>query len=115
MLYYIKLYSIILYSILRLRVFVGSPSALTRSTMITAVKFTITDQVQAIDPLLKSVIKEFLSTLQDSDLDVRRVALVRTDCYFRFLAITDIFSVCAVSPRARFIILGLEFILRPRS
>ncbi|XP_052260170.1 cullin-associated NEDD8-dissociated protein 1-like isoform X7 [Dreissena polymorpha] len=53
-----------------------SPSALTRSTVVTAVKFTISDQPQAIDSLLKDCIEEFLRTLQDGDLNVRRVALV---------------------------------------
>ena len=57
---------------------VASDSALTRATVVTAVKFTITDQPQPIDPLLKSVMSEFLATLRDSDLNVRRVALVST-------------------------------------
>ncbi|NXL85292.1 CAND1 protein, partial [Alectura lathami] len=51
----------------------GSPHA--RSTVVTAVKFTIADQPQAIDALLKGCIGDFLKTLQDSDLNVRRVAL----------------------------------------
>ncbi|XP_052763076.1 cullin-associated NEDD8-dissociated protein 1-like [Mya arenaria] len=53
-----------------------SQSALTRSTVVTAIKFTISDQPQVIDPLLKECIGEFLETLQDPDLNVRRVALV---------------------------------------
>ncbi|XP_043934569.1 cullin-associated NEDD8-dissociated protein 1-like [Protopterus annectens] len=52
----------------------GSPYA--RSTVVTAIKFTISDQPQAIDPLLKNCIGDFLKTLQDSDLNVRRVSLV---------------------------------------
>ncbi|XP_069499560.1 cullin-associated NEDD8-dissociated protein 1-like isoform X2 [Ambystoma mexicanum] len=52
----------------------GSPYA--RSTVVTAIKFTISDQPQSIDPLLKSNIGDFLKTLQDSDLNVRRVSLV---------------------------------------
>ncbi|KAJ1110677.1 hypothetical protein NDU88_008025 [Pleurodeles waltl] len=52
----------------------GSPYA--RSTVVTAIKFTISDQPQPIDPLLKGSIGDFLKTLQDSDLNVRRVALV---------------------------------------
>ncbi|XP_054243610.1 cullin-associated NEDD8-dissociated protein 1-like isoform X1 [Indicator indicator] len=51
----------------------GSPH--TRSTIVTAVKFTITDQPQPIDALLKGCIGDFLKTLQDPDLNVRRVAL----------------------------------------
>ncbi|XP_054834133.1 cullin-associated NEDD8-dissociated protein 1-like isoform X1 [Eublepharis macularius] len=51
----------------------GSPYA--RSTVVTAIKFTISDQPQPIDPLLKGCIGDFLKTLQDPDLNVRRVAL----------------------------------------
>lgn len=51
-------------------------SALTRSTVVTAVKFTISDQPQAVDPMLKTCIGDFLKMLQDPDLNVRRVALV---------------------------------------
>ncbi|XP_049773388.1 cullin-associated NEDD8-dissociated protein 1 [Schistocerca cancellata] len=54
----------------------ASESALMRTTVVTAVKFTISDQPQAIDPLLRQSIGQFLSTLQDPDLNVRRVALV---------------------------------------
>ncbi|XP_029288646.1 cullin-associated NEDD8-dissociated protein 1-like, partial [Cottoperca gobio] len=52
----------------------GSP--LTRSTVVTAVKFTIVDQPAPIDSLLKDCIGDFLKTLQDEDLNVRRVSLV---------------------------------------
>jgi cullin-associated NEDD8-dissociated protein 1 len=41
-----------------------------------AMKFTISDVPQAIDPLLRSCIGDFLATLNDPDLNVRRVALV---------------------------------------
>ncbi|XP_076457085.1 cullin-associated NEDD8-dissociated protein 1-like [Babylonia areolata] len=51
-------------------------SPLTRSTVVTAVKFTISDQPQAVDAMLKMCIGDFLKTLQDRDLNVRRVALV---------------------------------------
>ncbi|XP_019360212.1 PREDICTED: cullin-associated NEDD8-dissociated protein 1-like isoform X1 [Gavialis gangeticus] len=51
----------------------GSPHA--RSTVVTAIKFTISDQPQPIDRLLKGCIGDFLKTLQDPDLNVRRVAL----------------------------------------
>ncbi|KAK6186772.1 hypothetical protein SNE40_006048 [Patella caerulea] len=53
-----------------------SESALTRSTVVTAIKFTISDQPQPIDMLLRGCIGDFLKTLQDPDLNVRRVALV---------------------------------------
>ncbi|CAG2231638.1 CAND1 [Mytilus edulis] len=54
----------------------NSQSALTRSTVVTAIKFTISDQPQGIDALLRTCIGDFLKTLQDPDLNVRRVALV---------------------------------------
>ncbi|XP_060536972.1 cullin-associated NEDD8-dissociated protein 1 isoform X2 [Cylas formicarius] len=54
----------------------NSPSPLMRTTVVTAVKFTISDQPALIDPLLRQCIGEFLNTLQDPDLNVRRVALV---------------------------------------
>ncbi|XP_008585254.1 PREDICTED: cullin-associated NEDD8-dissociated protein 2 isoform X2 [Galeopterus variegatus] len=47
----------------------------TRSTVITAVKFLILDQPHPIDPLLKSFIGEFMESLQDPDLNVRRATL----------------------------------------
>ncbi|XP_045846766.1 cullin-associated NEDD8-dissociated protein 2 [Meles meles] len=47
----------------------------TRSTVITAVKFLISDQPHPIDPLLKSLIGEFMESLQDPDLNVRRATL----------------------------------------
>uniref|UniRef100_A0A8P4K735 TATA-binding protein interacting (TIP20) domain-containing protein n=1 Tax=Dicentrarchus labrax TaxID=13489 RepID=A0A8P4K735_DICLA len=52
----------------------GSPLA--RSTVVTAIKFTIVDQPAPIDSLLKDCIGDFLKTLQDKDINVRRVALV---------------------------------------
>lgn len=54
----------------------SSTSPLMRTTCVTAVKFTISDQPSPIDPLLRQCIGEFLNTLQDQDLNVRRVALV---------------------------------------
>ncbi|XP_067930479.1 cullin-associated NEDD8-dissociated protein 1-like [Watersipora subatra] len=60
----------------RLKDQLGAESPLTRATVITAVKFTITDQPQDIDCLLKTAIRDFLATLKDTNLDVRRVALV---------------------------------------
>ena len=47
-----------------------------RSTIITAIKFTIVDQPQHIDAILKEYIRDFLNGLEDEDIDVRRVALV---------------------------------------
>ncbi|CAK8675597.1 unnamed protein product [Clavelina lepadiformis] len=61
--------------LLKLQSFLSSESALVRATVVTAVKFTITDQPLAIDPLLKSHFGEFLNLLEDSDLNVRRVTL----------------------------------------
>merc|ERR1712083_1208639 len=43
---------------------------------VTAMKFTISDQPQHIDQLLRADIGHFLTTLKDPDLNVRRVALV---------------------------------------
>lgn len=59
-----------------LRNYLTSPSALTRSTVVTAVKFTISDQPQPIDSLLRTMMGDFLEALHDDDLNVRRVALV---------------------------------------
>ncbi|XP_015609851.1 cullin-associated NEDD8-dissociated protein 1 isoform X1 [Cephus cinctus] len=53
-----------------------SPSALMRTTTVTAVKFTISDQPQPIDAMLKQCMGSFLAALEDPDLNVRRVALV---------------------------------------
>uniref|UniRef100_A0A3P8Q6G9 Uncharacterized protein n=1 Tax=Astatotilapia calliptera TaxID=8154 RepID=A0A3P8Q6G9_ASTCA len=52
----------------------GSPLA--RSTVVTAIKFTIVDHPAPIDSLLKDCIGDFLKTLQDEDINVRRIALV---------------------------------------
>uniref|UniRef100_A0A1B6MPH3 Uncharacterized protein n=1 Tax=Graphocephala atropunctata TaxID=36148 RepID=A0A1B6MPH3_9HEMI len=60
----------------RLQESLSSESALMRTTVLTAVKFTISDQPQAIDPLLRVSMGKFLSALEDPDLNVRRVALV---------------------------------------
>ncbi|KAF3859706.1 hypothetical protein F7725_022105, partial [Dissostichus mawsoni] len=55
---------------------VAECSSYARSSVVTAVKFTISDHPQPIDPLLKNCIGDFLKTLEDPDLNVRRVALV---------------------------------------
>lgn len=49
---------------------------LARSTIVAAVKFTISDQPQEIDDLLRQCIGDFLMALQDEDINVRRVALI---------------------------------------
>ncbi|XP_055935598.1 cullin-associated NEDD8-dissociated protein 1-like [Argiope bruennichi] len=59
-----------------LKFYLNSDSALARSTVVTAMKFTISDQHQPIDSLLRGCIGDFLQTLKDPDLNVRRVALV---------------------------------------
>ena len=45
-----------------------SSSAFVRSTVVTALKYTISDQPQPIDGLLHSCIGEFLATIGDPDL-----------------------------------------------
>ncbi|XP_053618217.1 cullin-associated NEDD8-dissociated protein 1 [Plodia interpunctella] len=60
----------------QLKEFLKSPEPLTRTTAVTAVKFTISDQPQAIDPLLRGCMSELLVPLRDAELGVRRVALV---------------------------------------
>uniref|UniRef100_A0A4W5JMC8 Cullin-associated and neddylation-dissociated 1 n=1 Tax=Hucho hucho TaxID=62062 RepID=A0A4W5JMC8_9TELE len=60
----------------RLKGYLLSGSSYARSSVVTSVKFTISDQPQTIDPLLKNCIGDFLKTLEDPDLNVRRVALV---------------------------------------
>ena len=53
-----------------------SESANVRATVVVAFKFTITEQPQTFDPLLKANIGTFLSMLEDPELSVRRVALI---------------------------------------
>ncbi|XP_074601185.1 cullin-associated and neddylation-dissociated 1 [Brevipalpus obovatus] len=60
----------------RLEIFLNHESPWARSTAVTAMKFTISDQKHVIDPLLRLSIGKFLQTLRDSDMNVRRVALV---------------------------------------
>ena len=61
--------------LLRLATYLNSPSGHARSTVVTAIKFTISDKPQRIDPFLEEIIGEFLQALRDDDLNVRRVAL----------------------------------------
>lgn len=60
----------------QLKASLKSESPFMRTTVVTAIKFTISDQPSAIDPLLRQSIAEFLNALEDPDLNVRRVALV---------------------------------------
>ncbi|XP_044761676.1 cullin-associated NEDD8-dissociated protein 1 [Coccinella septempunctata] len=60
----------------QLKASLKSESPFMRTTVVTAIKFTISDQPSAIDPLLRQCIAEFLNALEDPDLNVRRVALV---------------------------------------
>ncbi|KAH8389456.1 cullin-associated NEDD8-dissociated protein 1 [Drosophila serrata] len=53
-----------------------SESATMRTVVVSSVKFTISDQPQPIDVLLKQNIGEFLFALRDPEPQVRRVALV---------------------------------------
>jgi len=54
----------------------SSDSATMRTAVVSAIKFTISDQPQPIDGLLKQCIGQFLFRLQDPEPTVRRVALV---------------------------------------
>lgn len=47
-----------------------------RATIVAAIKFAITDQPHEIDELLRGCIGEFIETLRDEDMNVRRVALI---------------------------------------
>ncbi|VDL66138.1 unnamed protein product [Nippostrongylus brasiliensis] len=58
-----------------LKSLVTSPSARVRSAAVTAVKFMISDEKRPVDAVLQQCIGEFLQTMTDSDLNVRRVAL----------------------------------------
>lgn len=59
-----------------LRENLSSESPHVRSTVITALKYTISDQPQEIDTQLCKYIGEFMIAISDVDLNVRRVALV---------------------------------------
>lgn len=54
----------------------SSESTLMRTAVVSAIKFTISDQPQPIDGLLRQYIVTFLRALQDPEPSVRRVALV---------------------------------------
>lgn len=53
----------------------NDPSALTRAAVIAAIRFTLTDSSPKYDELLAPALVEFLTLLQDPDLEVRRHAL----------------------------------------
>ncbi|OQV25143.1 Cullin-associated NEDD8-dissociated protein 1 [Hypsibius exemplaris] len=57
-----------------------TPAVQVRCTMITAIKFTVSDERRAIDPVLKDAIGVFLGFLNDPDLTVRRTALTLFNC-----------------------------------
>uniref|UniRef100_F6Z3T2 TATA-binding protein interacting (TIP20) domain-containing protein n=1 Tax=Ciona intestinalis TaxID=7719 RepID=F6Z3T2_CIOIN len=59
----------------KLKGFLSSESPKVRSTVVSAVKVTITDQPRPIDPLLKACFGDFLVLLEDPDINVRRVTL----------------------------------------
>lgn len=59
-----------------LKGYLKNESPLARATVVTAMKFTISDQPQVIDAQLKNCIGDFFRTLEDPDINVRRVALV---------------------------------------
>ncbi|KHN81984.1 Cullin-associated Nedd8-dissociated protein 1 [Toxocara canis] len=60
----------------RLKECVTSKNPLMRASAVTAVKFLIVEQWTAADDLLQCAMAEFLQTITDSDLNVRRVSLV---------------------------------------
>lgn len=53
-----------------------SDKPLARSTVVAAIKFTISDQPNPIDDLLRHCLSEYLLALRDTDIEVRRSALV---------------------------------------
>lgn len=64
------------YLLPRLKDCAKSHSPLMRASAVTAVKFLIVEQWTAVDDLLQAAMEDFLKTVNDSDLNVRRVALV---------------------------------------
>lgn len=60
----------------RLQQALKSDSPLMRTAVVSAIKFTISDQPQPIDCLLRQSIGQFMFALQDPEPAVRRVALV---------------------------------------
>ncbi|KAI8083963.1 armadillo-type protein [Gilbertella persicaria] len=54
----------------------NSPSAHVRATVATAIKYAVVDPSVAYDELLKPIMVQFLTLLQDTDLNVKRLALL---------------------------------------
>lgn len=54
----------------------GASSAYVRATVATAIKYAVVDPSHAYDELLKKMMVKFLSLLKDTDLNVRRLALL---------------------------------------
>ncbi|KAL6064787.1 Cullin-associated NEDD8-dissociated protein 1 [Balamuthia mandrillaris] len=54
----------------------GSESALARATIVTAIKFTVVDYPHPADDKLQPIMAQFLALLKDSDVNVRRAALL---------------------------------------
>lgn len=53
-----------------------SPSAHVRAAVATAIKYAVVDPSQEYDQLLKNIMAKFLNLLKDTDLNVRRLALL---------------------------------------
>ncbi|XP_072402511.1 cullin-associated NEDD8-dissociated protein 1-like [Diabrotica undecimpunctata] len=60
----------------KLKLLLDSPSPIIRFTAMAAFHLTISDQPSTIDPLLREWIEDFLVALRDSDVRVRRAAIV---------------------------------------
>ncbi|KAI8351419.1 armadillo-type protein [Mortierella sp. GBAus27b] len=56
-----------------------SDSPQTRGTVVSAFKYTFTDNTRSYDELLRPLIVEFLSLMKDTDLNVRRLSLSTLD------------------------------------
>ncbi|KAI8375217.1 armadillo-type protein [Blakeslea trispora] len=54
----------------------SSPSAYVKATVATAIKYAVVDPSNDVDELLKPFMTKFLLLLQDTDLNVRRLALL---------------------------------------
>jgi len=54
---------------------IREPSAATRATVVSAIRYTFADTTQSYDELLAPLLVDFLSLMLDSDLTVRRLAL----------------------------------------
>ena len=63
-----------------------NPAAYVRSIVVTAFKYTITDQPQPIDVLLKACIGDFLKTLGDPELVGTSGDVKRCESHFLFCA-----------------------------